>query len=124
MKQDSIIRPSVLIVEDEPIIRMLAMEIVGDAGFNAIEAADADDALSILESQTDIALVFADIDMPGSLNGVQLANLIRDRWPLTEIILTSGQFRRNDHHWPARAVFIPKPYHFAKLTQTLQDLLR
>lgn len=100
------------------------MDIVADAGFDAIEAANADEALLILESRADIAVVFADIDMPGKLNGMQLANRIRDRWPPTGIILTSGHFRPNHEHMPARAIFIPKPYQFSKLAQILQDFTR
>jgi CheY-like chemotaxis protein len=124
LNQESIVRQFVLIVEDEPIIRMLAMEIVAEAGFNGIEAANADEALLILESRVDIAVVFADIDMPGSLNGMQLAERIRDRWPPTEIILTSGQLRPSNDQMPTRAVFIPKPYQFSKIAQTLQQFMR
>lgn len=103
---------------------MLAMESVADAGFNGIEAANADEALSILESRTDIAVVFADIGMPGTLDGMQLANRIRDRWPPIEIILTSGKERPSNNHMPARAVFIPKPYQFSKIAQTLRGFMR
>lgn len=114
------IRPYVLVVEDEPIIRMLAMEIVSDAGFEGIEAVNADEAVRILESRNDIRIVFADIDMPGSLDGMKLATAIRHRWPPIEIILTSGQFRPQMHELPARVVFIPKPYQISKVTQTLR----
>jgi CheY-like chemotaxis protein len=124
LNQEAVVRQSVLIVEDEPIIRMLAMEIVAEAGFNGIEAANADEALAILESRSDIAVVFADIDMPGSLNGMQLANQIRDRWPPTEIILTSGQLRPHNDRMPARAVYIPKPYQSSKIAQTLRGFTR
>jgi CheY-like chemotaxis protein len=103
---------------------MLAMEIIADAGYNALEAANADEALLILESRGDVTVVFADIDMPGKLNGIQLANRIREHWPSTEIILTSGHVRPNHEHLPAGAVFIPKPYQFSKLAKILQDFAR
>lgn len=111
----------VLVVEDEPIIRMLAMEIVADAGYVGIEAANAAEAVTILENRNDIWVVFADIDMPGSLDGMELAIAIRNRWPPIEIILTSGQARFQAHELPKRAVFIPKPYQISKVVQTLRN---
>jgi len=113
----------VLVLEDEPILRMLAMEIVEDAGFVGIEAATAEEAINILESRNDIFVVFADINIPGTLDGLALANAIRDRWPPVEIIITSGQTRPQQRDLPARAVFMPKPYQVSKLTQTLRDFL-
>jgi CheY-like chemotaxis protein len=112
-------RPYVLVVEDDPIIRMLAMDIVEEAGLLGIEAESADDAVSILESRDDIRVVFTDINMPGSWDGMKLANCIRDRWPPVEIILTSGKSRPLAHELPERAVFIPKPYQISKLVQML-----
>jgi CheY-like chemotaxis protein len=103
-------RPVVLIVEDEPILRMMAVDMVEDAGFEAAEATDAAQAVRILEARTDIRLVFADIDMPGSLDGMKLAAAIRRRWPPVEIILTSGQFAGHEVELPSRGVFVPKPY--------------
>ncbi|WP_297490078.1 response regulator [Acidocella sp.] len=118
------IEKCVLVVEDEPLIRMLAKEIVEDAGYVAIEAANADEAVSILENRDDIWVVFADIDMPGTLDGMGLANSIRNRWPPIEIIVTSGQMRFQIAELPARTVFIPKPYQFSKVAQTLKDFSR
>ena len=114
---------SVLVVEDEPVIRALAMEIVAEAGFEGVEAQNADEALSILESRTDIGVVFTDINMPGSLDGLRLANRIRDRWPPIEIILTSGKHLPNARDLPTGAVFIPKPYQVFKIAQALQKFL-
>jgi CheY-like chemotaxis protein len=73
--------PVVLVVEDDPLLRMLAVEVVEEAGFIAIEARDADEAVILLESRTDIALLFTDINMPGSMDGLKLAHAVRDRWP-------------------------------------------
>src|SRR4051812_179969 len=75
--------PVVLVVEDDPLVRTLAVEVVEDAGFLAIEAANADEAIIILEHRADIALVFTDIDMPGSMDGLKLAHAIRNRWSMT-----------------------------------------
>lgn len=102
-------RPVVLIVEDEPLQRMMAVDMVEHAGFEPVEATDATDAVRILESRKDIRIVFTDIDMPRGLDGMKLAAVIRDRWPPIEIILISGQLAAPDVTLPARAVFFPKP---------------
>src|SRR5207253_2775726 len=81
----------VLVVEDEILLRMRAVDMVEDAGYTPVEAVDADDALAILQSRSDIALLFTDIQMPGSMNGLQLAHAVHERWPPIKIILASGQ---------------------------------
>src|SRR6185295_18919869 len=83
--------PTVLIVEDEMMLRMRAVDIVEDAGFTPIEAVNADEALAILESRSDIVLLFTDIQMPGSMDGLKLAQAVHDRWPSIKIILVSGK---------------------------------
>lgn len=103
-------RPVVLIVEDEPILRMNAVDMVEDAGFEALEAADATEAVRILEARLDIRIVFSDIQMPRGVDGMKLAALIRDRWPPIEIILTSGHVEAPNVDLPARGVFFSKPY--------------
>src|SRR5438445_12768244 len=83
----------VLVVEDEMLLRMRAVDMVEDAGFTSVEAVDADEAVAILESRSDIALLFTDIQMPGSMDGLVLAHAVHDRWPPIQILLVSGQFR-------------------------------
>jgi len=112
----------VLIVEDEPLLRMMAADLVEEAGFEAIEAGDADEAVRILETRTDIRIVFTDIDMPGSMDGMRLAAAIRDRWPPIDIIITSGHMRAEEVNLPERSVFFPKPYDSVKVTETLQNM--
>ena len=85
--------PNVLIVEDEMILRMRAIDIVEDAGFNPVEAVNADQAISILRSRSDISLLFTDIQLPGSVDGLKLAHAVHDRWPSVKIILVSGQVK-------------------------------
>src|ERR1700754_1794205 len=87
---------NVLVVEDEMVLRMKAVDIVEDAGFTAIEAVNADEALTILESRSDISLLFSDIQMPGSMDGLKLAHAVHDRWPSIKIILVSGQINVSD----------------------------
>lgn len=115
-------RPVVLVVEDEPLLRMLAVDVVEDAGFDAVEAATADIAVQILEARRDIRIVFTDIDMPGSLNGMKLAALVRDRWPPLEIIIVSGHLPMREVVLPERAVFFSKPYDTTVVARTLRGM--
>jgi CheY-like chemotaxis protein len=101
--------PNVLVVEDEMLLRMRAVDIVEDAGFMAVEANNADEALSILESRSDISLLFSDIQMPGSMDGLKLAHAVHDRWPSIKIILVSGQVTLSDTERPADSRFFGKP---------------
>jgi CheY-like chemotaxis protein len=103
-------RPVVLIVEDEPLLRMAGADLIEGAGFDIVEAANATEAVRILESRLDIRIVFSDIDMPAGIDGMKLAALIRDRWPPIEIILVSGYVNPPQTDLPARTVFFPKPY--------------
>ncbi|MEN3148202.1 response regulator [Neorhizobium sp. IRAMC:178] len=118
----SLKKQAVLVVEDEPLLRLMAMDLVEDAGFEAIEAADADEAVRILEGRTDIRIVFTDIDMPGSMNGMKLAAAVRDRWPPIDIIIVSGHVRLSDVDLPDRSVFFSKPYDWRKVTATLHRM--
>lgn len=115
-------RQVVLVVEDEPLLRMMAVDMVEDAGFEALEAADATEAVCILERRTDIRIVFTDIDMPRGMDGMRLAAAIRDRWPPIEIILTSGHVAVEDVRMPPRSVFFPKPYVVEKVVETLHRM--
>jgi CheY-like chemotaxis protein len=111
---------SVLIVEDEPFSRFHAVNLVEDAGFIAIEAANADEAIAILESPKDIRIVFTDIDMPGSMDGLKLARAVRERWAPIESILTSGHFDIRQDEIPERGRFFSKPYRDADIIATLR----
>src|SRR6202162_160271 len=99
----------VLVVEDEMLLRMRAVDMVEDAGYTSVEAVDADEAVAILESRSDIALMFTDIQMPGSMDGLKLAHAVRERWPPIKIILVSGQLRLGNAHMPADSRFFGKP---------------
>jgi len=97
---------TVLVVEDELLIRELVAEELELAGFTALTARDADSAISILEVRQDVRLLFTDVDMPGSMDGLKLAAAVRDRWP--PVIITTGKVR--PLAIPADAIFLPKPY--------------
>ena len=115
--------PNVLIVEDEMILRMRAVDIVEDAGFNPVEAVNADQAISILESRSDISLLFTDIQMPGSIDGLKLAHAVHDRWPSIKIILVSGQVKPSDAERPANSRFFGKPLGVDQMIAELQDMV-
>lgn len=99
---------TVLIVEDEYLVREVLEDELTTAGYAVVAAGNADEAIAILESRPDIHLVFTDIDMPGSMDGLKLAACVRDRWPPVHIIITTGKARPAEI--PANALFIPKPY--------------
>jgi len=100
----------VLVVEDDAMIRMDVVSMIEDAGFEVIEAINADEAISILETRLDIVTVFTDIEMPGSMNGLKLAFAVRDRWPPVRIIIASGRIRPQPHEMPTEVQFLRKPY--------------
>ncbi|MFJ5486178.1 response regulator [Hansschlegelia beijingensis] len=110
----------VLIVEDESIVRMYAVSFVQDAGFEAISASNADEAVLILEARLDVRVVFTDIDMPGSMDGMKLAAAIRNRWPPIELIITSGQAMPNKAEIPCRGRFFSKPYSPDEIVRTIR----
>jgi CheY-like chemotaxis protein len=115
-------RPTVLIVEDEFLLRMNAAEMIGEAGFEVIEAGSADEAISILESRSDIRIVFTDIQMPGSMDGLKLAAAVRNRWPPIKILATSGRSFIRESDLPEGGLFVPKPYTFERISTLLHEL--
>ena len=115
--------PVVLVVEDEMMLRMRAVDIVEDAGFVPIEAISADEAIQILESRDDISLLFTDIQMPGSMDGLKLAHATHTRWPHIKIILVSGQFAVTDADKPDDSRFFPKPLEIQQMIRELQDMV-
>src|SRR3954471_278536 len=115
--------PNVLIVEDEMMLRMRAVDIVEDAGFCPVQAGTADEAISILEARSDISLLFTDIQMPGSMDGLKLAHAVHDRWPGIKIILVSGQVTPSDTEKPADSRFFGKPLSVEKMIAELQAMV-
>ncbi len=116
-------RQIVLVVEDESLIRMNAIAIVEEAGFQAIAASDADEAIRILESRNDIRAVFTDVNMPGSMDGIRLAKVVRNRWPPVALIVTSGQANVPENDLPAGGRFLRKPYEPVQIATALRQLI-
>jgi len=106
------------------LLRIHAAILVEDAGFEAIEAGDADEAVAILASRPDIRIVFTDINMPGSMDGLGLAFAIRDRWPPIDLILTSGQATIANEDIPERGLFFAKPYDAREIVRAMQNFVR
>jgi CheY-like chemotaxis protein len=116
-------RPLVLVVEDEILLRWTTVAVVEEAGFDVVEAGSAIEAISMLEKRNDIRTVFTDVEMPGAIDGLQLAHLISTRWPAIKIMATSGRLRLRDDDLPKGARFLHKPYAVAHLTDTLWELM-
>jgi CheY-like chemotaxis protein len=116
-------RPVVLIVEDEILVRMNAAETIGDAGFDVIEARNADEAIEILEGCSNIHVVFTDIQMPGSMDGLKLARFVRSRWLPIKIVATSGFVKIGTGDLPEGSRFLPKPYRPEQIVATLRELI-
>ena len=114
--------PVILIVEDEFLIREDATETIEKAGFAVIQAGNADEAIAILEVRTDIHVVFTDIQMPGSMDGLKLARAVRGRWPPIKIVATSGRLHLDKTDLPEGGRFLPKPYSPAEVTGVLREL--
>ena len=115
--------PNVLVVEDEMILRMRAVDIVEDAGFCPIEAINADEAISVLESRSDISLLLTDIQMPGSIDGLKLAHAVHERWPSIKIILVSGQVKPSEAERPVDSRFFGKPLSVEQMITELQAMV-
>ena len=116
-------RPVVLIVEDDLLLRIDATSMIEAVGFDVVEAASADDAIKILEARRDITVVFTDIQMPGSMDGLKLARAVRSRWPPIKIVATSGLVDVGEKDLPEGGRFLAKPYSVGEITGTLRELV-
>lgn len=114
---------TVLVVEDESLIRMDIADRLREAGFSVFEAESADAAIKILETRSDIHLVFTDVDMPGSMDGLRLAAYVRDRWPPIKLIVTSGHVAPKEGLLPKGGRFFPKPYEIGPLSSAIVELI-
>ena len=114
----------VLIVEDQFLLQLAAIELVESAGFIGIGASNADDAIKILQARQDIRIVITDVEMPGTMDGVKLAHFIRERWPPVHLIIVSGMALKNESQIPYGTKFFSKPYHDETLVAELQRLMQ
>ena len=114
---------SVLVVEDEPLILMDIAHQLEAEGYTVYEAVNADRAIELLITHLDIRLVFTDIDMPGTMDGLKLAAAVRKRWPPIRIILTSGARTVEITDMPDGSVFFSKPYDHARVLGSMREML-
>ncbi len=115
---------AVLVVEDEPITRMDVVEQLVEAGFTVFEAPDADRAIKILEANTAIRVLFTDVDMPGSMDGLKLAAAVRNRWPPIRIVVASGLRKVNLDALPHDSRFFSKPYNLNEVAATMRSMVQ
>ena len=115
---------AVLVVEDEPITRMDVVEQLEEGGFKVFEAPDADRAIKILEANPAIRILFTDVDMPGSMDGLKLAAAVRNRWPPIKIVVASGLRKINMDALPDNSRFFSKPYNVNEIAATMRHMVQ
>lgn len=124
MQQSTPIRPIVvLVVDDEPLVRMLGVDVLEDAGFTVVEAGNAAEALEKLRAHPEVRLVFTDVNMPGELNGLELAQVIHERRPDIRLLIASGQVRPSQDELPAEGQFLPKPWNADEVVGRIRRML-
>ena len=117
-------RPTVvLLVEDEPLVRMLGVDVLEDAGFTVVEAANASEALRALETRTDVRVLFTDVNMPGELDGLELARVVHQRWPDIRLLIASGQVFPAPEELPDSGQFVPKPWEPSAVVRRIQAMI-
>jgi CheY-like chemotaxis protein len=113
----------ILVVEDEPLIRLGLVSVLEEAGFVVLEAPHADGAIRLLEADTSIRMVVTDVDMPGSMDGIKLAHYVRQKWPPIALVVISGKIGVKQGELPAGARFMGKPYQEAALVGLLKSMM-
>jgi len=114
----------VLVVEDNHLILMSALDLVATAGYESVGAESADEAIAILEARSDVKLVFTDIEMPGTIDGAKLAHYIRNRWPPIHLIVASGKEIKDESQLPTGSTFFAKPYDNDTIVAEMARMLR
>ena len=109
----------VLVVDDEPLIRLSVVDALQEEGLQALDASAADEALKVLLAGTDVSVLLTDVKMPGTMDGLDLVNHVATCWPNIAIIVMSGHAYADDPRIPASATFLPKPF---SLTQLAKDI--
>lgn len=116
-------RIAVLVVEDDALLRLCTVDDLADDGFEVFEAANAFDAINVLKAHPSLHLMFTDINMPGTMNGLALAEQVRNQWPPVKIIITSGHHRLGAKDMPVEGLFIRKPYLPEQVVKSIRELV-
>jgi CheY-like chemotaxis protein len=114
--------PVILTVEDEVLVSEYLREALSDIGYDVIDTFNADEAIAVLEARDDIQIIITDINMPGSMDGLKLAAVVRDRWPPIKVIIATGRERPKSDEMPSGSMFVSKPYNRAALLSALVPL--
>jgi DNA-binding NtrC family response regulator len=114
----------VMIVDDDELVRRLEAAVLSEEGFEILEASNADEALALLRERHDICVLLTDIEMPGTLNGLRLAEIVRSDWPDTGMVLASGRTFPSEAELPAGAVFLQKPYTIERMAFCVQEVAK
>ncbi len=114
--------PVILVVDDEPIIRLDAVAIIEDAGFLALEAADAEEALEVMARHPEVSVLFTDINMPGPFDGLELARRVHAGWPAVQLVITSGRVAPSPEQIPDHGHFVAKPYQTTAIVALLRSI--
>ncbi|MDB5488635.1 MAG: response regulator [Reyranella sp.] len=112
----------ILVVEDEPLLRITAMDLVESCGFEALEATDSSEAMAILEKRGDVSIVFTDVSMPPGRDGTVLAAEVRERWPHVHVVITSGALSKTSGRIPRDTIFFAKPYNDQRVAEVFRSL--
>jgi two-component system, response regulator PdtaR len=121
MRSEKIV-PVILIVEDEALVRLSAVGMLEDAGFRTIEAANGDEALELLAADSDVQLLFTDVNMPGIIDGLVLARQVHDRWPQIGIMVASAKKEPQLGELPVGSRFERKPYNVDMVVRHAREL--
>jgi CheY-like chemotaxis protein len=112
----------ILVVEDETLVRMFLTDFLDDAGFKVFEAVNADEALTVLQARPDVQAVVTDIEMPGSMNGLELTRTVKERWPGVGVVISSGRQRPGPDDISDKVAFVSKPYLPDTIVQVIQQI--
>jgi CheY-like chemotaxis protein len=124
MSEASPDRPTlVLVVDDEPLVRMLGTDVLEDAGFVVVEAGNAAEALQILEAHPEVSVLFTDVNMPGEMNGIDLAQRVNERRPDVRLLIASGQASPRRDELPDGSVFLRKPWDPEAVVERIRSML-
>ena len=114
---------TILVVEDEPFVRLIAVEMIEQAGWNALEAGNSAEALAMLADVGPVDVLFTDINMPGEMDGLALARQVHRSHPRTELVITSGKQALSNKSLPDDGTFLCKPYGVADLIALIESKL-